>query len=164
MAAQDAAGMVEQHWDAVFRLLFRLTHNAHDTEDLTQETFLRAMERSESFQPGTDRRAWLRRIATNLFLDQCRRRKVAKAEALADDPVDRSRLVEGSLQNQELGAVLEQAIAGLPETARMVFVLRVQEEVSFQEIARLIGATEETARWHMMKARRLLMERLEGKV
>jgi DNA-directed RNA polymerase specialized sigma24 family protein len=50
----------------------------------------------------------------------------------------------------------------LPETARAVFLLRTREELSFREIAEAIGATEETARWHMLQARRRLMQRLDG--
>ena len=63
-------------------------------------------------------------------------------------------------ENAELRQALEAALAELPETARAVFLLRTREEMSFKEIGQAIGATEETARWHMMQARRRLMQRL----
>jgi RNA polymerase sigma-70 factor (ECF subfamily) len=66
------------------------------------------------------------------------------------------------MANEELGAALADAIAELPETARAVFLLRTQEQMSFREIADVIGTSEETARWHMMQARRGLMKRLDG--
>ena len=61
--------VVNEHWNRVYRLLHCLTGNTHDTEDLTQETFLRALKRLDSFRPGTAMRAWLLRIATNAFFD-----------------------------------------------------------------------------------------------
>jgi RNA polymerase sigma-70 factor (ECF subfamily) len=156
--------MVEHYWDAVYRLVYRLSRDAHDSDDLTQETFLRAMERAETFQEGTNLRSWLLRIATNLFLDLCRRRKSGRAGPLESEPIDRARSPDWIIQDAELGSLLARAIATLPETARVVFVLRAQEEMSFREIGQVIGATEETARWHMLQARRALMRKLEGKV
>ena len=164
VTAHDGAGMVRHYWDAVYRLLYRLSRDTHDTEDLTQETFLRALERADTFQAGTDMRSWLLRIATNLFLDLCRRRKTSRAGELPCDPVDAGKPPGWVIQNAELGDLLGRAIARLPAAARAVFVLRAQEEMSFRDIGQVIGATEETARWHMMQARRALMQDLEGKV
>ena len=61
--------MVRGHWDAVFRLLRSLCGNVHDTEDLAQETFLRAWKQIHSFTPGTMMRSWLFKIASNAFLE-----------------------------------------------------------------------------------------------
>jgi RNA polymerase sigma-70 factor (ECF subfamily) len=66
---RDFAALVEAHWSAVYRLVYSLCNDAHDSEDLTQETFLRAMRRWDSFAHGTNLRAWLLRIATNAFFD-----------------------------------------------------------------------------------------------
>jgi RNA polymerase sigma-70 factor (ECF subfamily) len=164
VSAHDGAGMVRHYGDAVYRLLYRLSRDTHDTEDLTQETFLRALERADTFREGTDLRSWLLRIATNLFLDLCRRRKTGRAGELQGDPVDAGQQPGWIIQNAELGDLLGRAIARLPATARAVFVLRAQEEMSFRAIAQVLGATEETARWHMMQARRALMKDLEGKI
>src|SRR5277367_3770287 len=59
------AEVVNTHWSAVYRLLYTMTGNQHDTEDLTQETFLRALRKQETFQANTRLRSWLLRIATN---------------------------------------------------------------------------------------------------
>jgi RNA polymerase sigma-70 factor, ECF subfamily len=64
--ADAFAAVVEEHWQAVYRLLRSLSGNVHETEDLTQETFLRALQRLASFQPGTNMRNWLMRIASKL--------------------------------------------------------------------------------------------------
>jgi RNA polymerase sigma factor (sigma-70 family) len=56
------------------------------------------------------------------------------------------------------------AIESLPETARVVFLLRGEQDLSFREIAQIIDASEETARWHMMQARKALLAKLDGKL
>jgi RNA polymerase sigma-70 factor, ECF subfamily len=163
-AARGAmAAWVEQYWDNVYGLLYRLSGNGSEAEDLTQEAFLRAAQRRNSFVAGTNLKAWLMRIATNAFLDGRRRRKVARAEALPEDggmaPGDAT--APDPLETQELGAALAAAMLELPETQRVVFLLRTREELSFKEIAATLETTEQNARWHMMQARRRLMDRLK---
>ena len=158
----DPAQWVATHWDSAYKLLYRLTFNRHDAEDLTQETFLRAIERQSSFKVGTNFRAWLMRIATNAFLDRQRRKKILRISALPDDVTEDSPPPGQGLEETERHASVEAAIASLPETQRIIFMLRGQEELSFREIGQMIGMTEETARWHMMQARRQLLVKLDG--
>ena len=165
-AAESARGEITEwvsaHWDVVYKLLYRLTLNRHDAEDLTQETFLRAIERRSTFKVGTNLRAWLLRIATNAFLDRQRRKRVMKITALPDELAEEEVLPGQGLEDAEKYASVEAAIASLPEMQRIIFLLRGQEELSFREIGESIGMTEETARWHMMQARRQLLVKLDG--
>lgn len=158
----QVAAWVEEHWDGVYGLVFRLTRSRHEADDLAQETFLRAGSRRQSFAAGTNLRAWLLRIATNCFLDARRRRQTAKIEPMPlEEPGAGAVAGPGrSAESRELTEALETALAQLPETQRAVFLLRTKEEMSFKEIAEVIGATEETARWHMLQARRKLMQLL----
>ncbi len=68
------------------------------------------------------------------------------------------------VENAELGESIAAAIGELPETPRLVFLLRTGEDMAFAEIAAMLEVTEETARWHMMQARRQLMAKLDGKL
>jgi RNA polymerase sigma factor (sigma-70 family) len=156
--------MVRQHWEAVYRLLYRLSGNRHDAEDLVQETFLRAIDRYDSFQAGTNERAWLMRIASNAFFDLNRRRKTARAVTLEEDLSRAGPLETAPAEIAELGALVAAALDHLTPLQRAVFVLRTTEDLSFREIGRTLDMSEETARWHMMHARRILMARLEGNV
>ena len=163
----DVRKWVTDHWDAVFKLMFRISGSRHEAEELTQESFLRAIERQASFTPGTFLRAWLFRIATNVFLDGKRREKLLRFSSLPDDMNFGNKMVthvgpDSGMMNQERYAKLEQAISELPEIQRIVFVLRGQSELSFREIAEIISVAEETARWHMMHARRTLISKLDG--
>jgi RNA polymerase sigma-70 factor (ECF subfamily) len=170
-AADEAERWVAEHWDAVYALTYRLTASAHDAEDLSQETFLKAIERRSSFQSGSNVRAWLMRIATNAFLDRQRRRKVMKLAPPTDDQSaarepgsDRTPAPGHAMEAREVHASVERAIAELAETPRLIFVLRSLEEMSFRDIAEALSLTEETARWHMMQARRQLLAKLVGKL
>ena len=76
--------VVREHADRVYRLAYRLSGNRADAEDLTQETFVRVFESLAEYTPGTFE-GWLHRITTNLFLDQVRRKKRIRFDALAED-------------------------------------------------------------------------------
>jgi RNA polymerase sigma-70 factor (ECF subfamily) len=159
-AAADFTAVVHEHWNAVFRLIHTLGRDAHEAEDLTQETFLRALDRIAGFTPGTNMRAWLLRIATNAFFDERRKRKRARRQPLADLPAD-GQGPGHALETAEQAALARAAMAELTELTRLVFHLRVQEDLSFREIAELAGTTEQAARWHMHQARTKLLARLE---
>jgi RNA polymerase sigma-70 factor (ECF subfamily) len=158
------AGVVKSHWSAVYRLLWCMTGNRHDTEDLTQETFLRALNRLESFTPGTSMRAWLLRIASNAYFDLRRKHARLRQQPLEDSLASADSRPEKPLEAAEQNELLRIALEELSETTRLVFHLRTQEELSFREIGEMAGVTEEAARWHMHQARTKLTARLAGKV
>jgi RNA polymerase sigma-70 factor (ECF subfamily) len=162
-AAHPFAPIVEAHWTAVYRLLYSLAGDSHDAEDLTQETFLRALDRWRQFQAGSNVRAWLLRIASNAFFDLKRKRRRAPCQPLTTDPLTAESGPEQRLEERELGELLSAAVAELTEKARMVFHLRVTEELSFRDIADILGTSEEAARWHMHDARLKLSKRLASK-
>src|SRR3712207_7135532 len=76
--------VVREHSARVYRLAYRLSGNAQDAEDLTQETFVRVFRSLADFSPGTFE-GWLHRITTNLFLDMVRRRQRIRFDALPED-------------------------------------------------------------------------------
>src|SRR5438132_1268528 len=81
-----AAALVERYWDRLYRWLYHLTHDRHTAEDLAQEAFLKAFAALRRFQPDTNFRAWLFRIAHNAFANHCRAStRHAGAARLPDD-------------------------------------------------------------------------------
>jgi RNA polymerase sigma-70 factor, ECF subfamily len=154
------AAVVADHWASVYRLLDSLSGDRHTAEDLTQETFLRALDKWASFQPGTQVRAWLLRIATNAYFDERRKQKRSKAEPLICEPAGREPVPGHALETAERGARVREALAGLTDLTRLVFHLRAAEDLSFREIAELASTTEQSARWHMCHARSFLLEKL----
>jgi RNA polymerase sigma-70 factor (ECF subfamily) len=162
--ADPFAEVVNAHWSAVYRLLWCMTGNRHDTEDLTQETFLRALKAFDSFTPGTRMRAWLLRIASNAYFDVKRKRRRDDRQPLSDSIPAAEARPERSLEAAEQNELLRVALEDLSETTRLVFHLRTQEELSFKEIGPMAGISEDAARWHMMQARTKLAARLAGKL
>jgi RNA polymerase sigma-70 factor, ECF subfamily len=156
------AAVVDANWNAVYGLLFSMTGNTPDCEDLTQETFLRALRAWETFKPGTNQRAWLIRIALNAFYDVQRKRQKVKFNPLDAEPSSLELSAEARFEILEQGALVRAAMEELSERTRIVFHLRVSENLSFRQIAELTGITEMGARWHMFEARRKLLKRLEG--
>lgn len=150
------ARLVDTYYDRLYRWLYHLTHDRHTAEDLAQETFLKAFANLGRFHAGTNFRAWLFRIGHNNFVNHHRaaaRRGETLPEQLADDE-------EGPLEqaaHRETLARLAAAIEELPEDFRTAFVLRVDEGLSFREIAGVLNLTEETARWRVFKARQALL-------
>lgn len=154
---QAFAGLVELYWDRLYRWLYHLGHDQHHAEDIAQETFLKAFTSLLSFQEGTRFQAWLFRIAYNTFLNQRRPRArvlVAFPEELPGSEADPLEQVMGREALQQLA----RAVGRLPNEFRSAFLLRVEEDLSFKEIAEVLRTSEETARWRVFKARQKLLE------
>jgi RNA polymerase sigma-70 factor, ECF subfamily len=160
-SAPSFTEVVNAHWTAVYRFLHTMTRHTHDTEDLTQETFLRALNRFASFEPGSRLRAWLLRIAANAYFDLRRKQKRRPAQPLKHEPLSLARPPGHALETAEKAELVRAALAELSDLTRLVFHLRVQEELSFREIAELAGTTEQSARWHMHQARTRLLKRFQ---
>ena len=157
------AEVVQQHWTAVYKLAYTLSGNVHDSEDLTQETFLKALNKLDTFQPDTNMRAWLLRITSNAFFDLRRKRQRVNHQPLPDDVAGAGKPVGQALDTAEQSELLKAAMTELTELTRMVFHLRAQEDLPFKEIAEIVGTSEEAARWHMHQARSKLLNRMAPK-
>jgi RNA polymerase sigma-70 factor (ECF subfamily) len=150
------AALVECYWDRLYRWLYHLTHDRHTAEDLAQETFLKAFAGLRKFQAGTNFGAWLFRIAHNNYANQCRA-AARPREPLPDELADRR---DGPLEQAASAEALQalgRAINRLPAEFRAALLLRVEEGLSFREIADVLDLTEETARWRVFKARQKLL-------
>ena len=140
----------------LLRVLMRFIRDVDLAEDLAQETFLRAYERLDQFDPARRFGPWLFRIGVNLTLDYHRRRKRRiwgflfsdSGREESPDPSTADPRVEQDLQ-QEVQWVVDQ----LPEQFRIVLVLRDLENFSTSEIAAILERTEATIRWRLGEAR-----------
>src|SRR3979411_2772276 len=147
----------------VYRLAYRLTGNAHDAEDLTQETFIRVFRSLASYKPGTFE-GWLHRITTNLFLDMARRRSRVRMEGL---PEDTDRIVgddpspEQVYTETHLDPDLQAALDELPPEFRAAVVLCDVEGLSYEEIGATLGVKLGTVRSRIHRGRQALRVALE---
>lgn len=150
------AQLVEWYWDRLYRWLYHLTRDRHTAEDLVQESFLKAFAGLNKFQAGTNFAAWLFRIAHNNFANQCRASSRPR-EALPENVPDSQPGPLEQVVHAEALHGLRRAIHRLPAEFRAALLLRVEEELSFRQIAEVLDLTEETARWRVFKARQKLL-------
>ena len=171
-AAFDATGdraampswdeLVREHADRVYRLAYRLSGDAQDAEDLTQETFIRVFRSLSNYQPGTFE-GWLHRITTNLFLDMVRRRNRIRMEALPEDyervPAE-GPTPEDAYHDARLDPDLQSALDSLAPEFRAAVVLCDIEGLSYEEIGATLGVKLGTVRSRIHRGRQALRDHL----
>jgi RNA polymerase sigma-70 factor (ECF subfamily) len=155
--------IVDEHSERVYRLAYRLTGNAADAEDLTQDVFVRVFRSLSTYTPGTFE-GWLHRVTTNLFLDGARRKQRIRFDALSDERAARLRSAAGSAHDQyaerTFDADVEQALAALPPDFRAAVVLCDIEGLSYEEIAEILDAKLGTVRSRIHRGRAMLRDSL----
>lgn len=156
------ARLFDSHHQRLFRLARRLTADREEARDLVQEAFLRAARRPDSIPRGASpEEAWLVATLVNLCRDRFRRlgvRDRAKHH-LAHDADNGPRLEDAVVAR----ATVQAALGRLSARRRAVVVLHEIEGVPARQIARLLGVSEITVRWHLLAARRELAAVLLGK-
>jgi RNA polymerase sigma-70 factor (ECF subfamily) len=171
-AAFDATGdravmpswdeLVREHADRVYRLAYRLSGDAQDADDLTQETFIRVFRSLSNYQAGTFE-GWLHRITTNLFLDMVRRRNRIRMEALPEDydrvPAE-GPSPEQAYHDARLDPDLQTALDSLAPEFRAAVVLCDIEGLSYEEIGATLGVKLGTVRSRIHRGRQALREYL----
>lgn len=153
--------LVTRYERRVIRVIERFVNDREMARDLAQETFLRAYQRLDRFDPSRRFGPWLFRVGVNLTLDHLRRRKRRGRWALFSDfggethpdPSIEDPRIAINLR-QEVRAVLEQ----IPENYRSVLVLRDLESFSTSEIAAILDRKEATVRWRLAEARHRFSE------
>ncbi len=152
----------------VYRVAYALTRNASDADDLAQETFVRAYQAIGRFRAGEPLHPWLSRIAVNLAYSLFRRRRrrpeisieplveAGRQWAADDDPAERAAETE---RHERLGA----AFATLSPEHQAVLALRVVEDLSYDDIARVLGVPPGTVMSRLSRARAELRSRLRAR-
>jgi len=161
-ALDDFDAVMRAHQQHVYRALVSLVRDPDTADTLTQECFLRAYRKRDSFRGEASLRTWLVTIAVNLARDHVRSRRMnfwkrlfqrgQDATELADVLADRRPTAETMLSSrEELGAVWA-ALDQLPDRQRTVFVLRFVDDLSLEQIAAAMGTTVGTAKTHLFRA------------
>lgn len=158
--------LVEHHSQTIFRVAYRMTGNQHDSDDIVQETFLRAYRQIGRFEERANFGTWLHRIAVNCSLDLLRSRgrldrrfggdpEVAEQSASSDPQQDRL-LLSAELRDR-VAAAMEQ----LSGNERTAFVLRHFEGMPVEEIGKTLGIQVNAAKHTIFRAVRKLRRALE---
>ena len=162
IAAQDFSSIVQSHRPQVFRFLLASTRDYDLAETLTQECFLKAHRNWSGFRGDSSAMTWLMRIAINLQKDHWRNRRMQFWRLTQTNSVEMDeagewlpsgeRSAEQKLLAQEQVAHVWQAVKGLSERQRTVFLLRFVEDMDLLEIAAATGLREGTVKAHLFRA------------
>lgn len=164
--------LVRPHTRSLYRTALRLVGDSHSAEDLMQETCLKAYRAFDSFEDGTNFRAWLFRIMSNLSIDQARRNARAPFVVWDEAEVSQAVVTNGSEPDQPDVHFLHKsfrddafrAIAKLTPDVRLVVSLALIEGFSYQEIADVAGCPVGTVRSRLNRGRQVLRSELRDYV
>jgi RNA polymerase sigma-70 factor (ECF subfamily) len=167
----EFARLVDTYSSPIYRLGFRMLGTPQDAEDVLQNTFLSVLTHIPKFEGRSSLSTWLYRIAANEALMLIRKKKpeinLDDSQAGDNDEdllptqfVDWSALPEDELLSGEGKKALDSAIETLPESMRIVFLLRDVEGLSIKETADALNLTETNVKTRLLRARMLLREQL----
>ncbi|MDP9488347.1 MAG: sigma-70 family RNA polymerase sigma factor [Actinomycetota bacterium] len=152
--------LVRRYERLVGRVVYSYARREVSVEDLVQETFLRAYDRLETFNPDYRFKTWLLAIANNLGVDTLRRRReLVEFNPETHAPISRGPEAEAVAADRSRG--VREAIATLPETYGVPLVLRYTEGLSYAEIAEVLSITVPAVKSRLFRARNMLAGRLE---
>jgi RNA polymerase sigma-70 factor (ECF subfamily) len=157
----------------LYRAAWGILRDEQEAEDAIQDCYLKAFTALPGFRGGAALSTWLTRIAINEALMRRRKRQAQMASVgnviplrpeespAAEAAEDPALSPEAAAMRAQLRPYLEDAVGGLPEDQRAVFVLRALEELSVEETAQILDLNPQTVRTRFLRARRKLQERLQ---
>lgn len=167
--------LVNDNKSRIYALALKMTANAQDAEDIVQETFLKAVDKIDQFRGESAFGTWLYAIALNQA-----RAHLAKAKQADLKPIEQylptrseSEMHAGKnpqlfdwkdphqkMENDQLRAIIDEGIAGLPVKYREAFLLRYHEELSIKEIAKIINESVASTKSRVLRARLALRDHI----
>ncbi len=161
--------LIEQYQHRLLRYLVYLAGNRELAEDLFQETWIRVLERGHQYDGRHEFATWLYAVARNLTIDYLRRKSPLSLDGLMEDeehapvePADTRPLAWEIVQQREQAERVSAVLVSIPAECRETLVLRFQEGLALDEIARVTGAPLGTVKSRLYRGLNMLMTRLKG--
>ena len=159
--AEDYRELMQRYQNAVFRLAFHMLGRREEAEDAAQETFLQAYKKLSTCRERSRFWSWIRRTAVNICLSKRRcEYPMDELDTLGSIDCANADPVEAEVIRHAEAEEIRKAIAGLPADYRTAVVLRYQEQLSYKEIAEILGESLIVVQTRLYRARRMLAERL----
>ncbi len=144
--------------------MLSLCANVAIAEDITQDTFLKAIKNIRSFDDKKDIKAWLFTIARNTYFTQYNREKIyADSELISNDVKDNSNNILDNLIDKQQVRLILKTLHEIHEPYKEVFMLRLFGELSYSQIGEIFEKTEVWARVTFFRAKKLILEKMEEK-
>ena len=144
----------------VFSYVMTLAKDRNDAEEITQETFFRAISTDKSFKGESESFTWLCAIAKNIFIDE-KRRYARQDDEPSEELPDTNQGIEEKLTDKASLLKIHSILHQMEEPYKEVFQLRIFGELSFAEIGSIFGKTETWARVTYHRARLKIKERMD---
>lgn len=156
---QDIEKIYEEYFETVNKYLFCLTHNNDVSEELTQETFYKAVKKIDTYKGECKMSVWLCQIAKNLWYDECRKnKKIISTEENSLFDIQALDTVEEKVIANDEKMSLYKKMQLLDDKTREVMYLRISGELSFKEIGIILNKTENWARVTFYRGKNRLKE------
>ena len=167
------AELVEKYKQPVMNLVYRTLRDEAEAEDLAQNVFLQVYKSAKRYESRAKFSTWLFTIARNLCLNEIRRRSRHPADSLEESHAEHedqprqqyedkgSVAPPEKLLHGELAQKIEEALAGLPENQRTAILLCRQDELSYEEIAKILGCSLSATKSLIHRGRETLKEKLK---
>ena len=157
LAAQEAQNQfISDNLRRVFLLIYRIVGNVADAQDLTQEAFIKALQRQDQLKETDKAAHWLSRIASNTAIDFLRRNgkvNFCEIDSLIEPLSEPSESPEQAVIRSEHRAYLEEGLTVLTERERTALLLRDVEGLPAEEVASQMNCSKATVRSHIANAR-----------
>ncbi len=150
--------LYDRFGDVVWRLCYRIAGNSDDAQDLAQDVWLTVWQRIESFRCESAFATWLYRVASNVCLQWLRKVRNKRTTPIDDIPLVSSARLESEVADRDFLDRILTAVTDLPEPMKMALVLRVEQELSYGEIAEALDCTVAAAKMRVSRARALLAD------
>ncbi len=157
-------GMVDRYKDRLMNVIGRMLSSTEEAEDVVQETFIRVYQHRQSFNFQHCFSTWIYTIALNLARNELRKRKKFKFLDIHDMQGSEAEFAVDPKLPSRLPQVLEAATKALPEKYRTAFLLRDVQEMSYDEVAKILGVPLGTVKSRVNRARMILREKLQPRM
>ena len=160
--------LIERHTRSIYLFIYKLTKNKEDSEDITQETFIKAWQKIQKYNRGKSFKTWLFTIAKNTAIDKLRKKKSINFSSInsifdtqnIDDSdsdfesniADTEMLPDEIFEQRESEENLKKALQNIPESQRLIIDLHINEGLSFEEISEIIAKPMNTVKSQFRRA------------
>lgn len=157
---KDFEKAYREYYPSVYRYMLSVSKNPHTAEEITQETFFKALKNIEKYDTKQNMLTWLCTIAKNTYYSKVK--KMSRFEPMADDTATTDEdIIDAIIDSQDSMAILR-VLHDLPEPYKEVFTLRVLGSFSFAKIGEIFNKSESWARVTFFRAKQMIKEQMNN--